>query len=330
MVPDQSQSYTPEAVRRCIEQLWSYNQDWLEYTRALRTSLRCLDLESPQPPFFLLLPGLCCQAAGGDPDRTIGVAAAWVLLYTAAHILDDLEDGETTCGASSAINVATGLIFTAIQSLAHSSHSDVTDQVLVGMTQDFACTILRMCGGQHADLVETPGSLENCWKIAEAKSGACFALACRAGARLAGAQDEVVEHYSQFGHHLGMMLQVCDDLEGIWSPAGGRSDLMAGKRTLPVVYALSVAPPTLQGQLLQCLQAAPRNSDAEAMARNLIEQTGAALYLGVEARCHYKQAQAALYAANPRESPRDQLVALLSKVLSPLAMDGKEAAPWPG
>jgi len=42
----------------------------------------------------------------------------------------------------------------------------------------------------------------------------------------------VIELYGQFGYHLGIVIQICDDLTGTWSPGGRRSDLAAGKRTL--------------------------------------------------------------------------------------------------
>jgi geranylgeranyl diphosphate synthase type I len=281
----------------------------------MRLALCPAGSEPAQSFSFLFLPALCCQAAGGDPDRTVGVAAAWVLLYTAAHILDELEDGEIARDASLNINAATGLIFTAFNALTHLQNLDIADRALLVVIEDFVSTPLRMCSGQHADLAMTALSLERGWKIAGAKSGAFFALACRAGACLANVEDRVVEYYSQFGYHLGMLVQICDDLQGMRLNAESCSDLAAGKRTLPMLYALSVTPPPIRERLWQALQAAPHDPAAEAVARQLIEEAGALLYLTVEASRHSKQAEAALYAAVPLQSPRDQLMALLNALM---------------
>jgi len=281
----------------------------------MRLALCPAGSEPSQSFSFLFLPALCCQAAGGDPCRTVGVAAAWVLLYTAAHILDDLEDGEIARDASLNINAATGLIFTAFNALTDLQNLDIADRTLLVVIEDFASTPLRMCNGQHADLAKTAVSLDRCWKIAGAKSGEFFALACRAGARLANVEDKVVEYYGRFGYHLGMIVQICDDLQGMRPHPESWSDLAAGKRTLPMLYALTVTPPPIRERLWQALQAAPHDPAAEVSARQLIEETGAVLYLAVEASRHSKQAEAALDAAVPLHSPRDQLMALLNALM---------------
>ena len=65
------------------------------------------------------LPGLCCQAAGGRAQLAEPVAAAWLLFYVAAHLMDDLEDQDNpdpwwrSLGPGAAINIATGLYFSA-------------------------------------------------------------------------------------------------------------------------------------------------------------------------------------------------------------------------
>ncbi|HET7089540.1 MAG TPA: polyprenyl synthetase family protein [Anaerolineae bacterium] len=314
-VPIQSQPYTREAVCSHIERWWSQQLSWPQYVQSLRLALFPSESESTSAIPFVFLPGLCCHASGGDPAQAVGAAAAWVLLYTAAHILDDLADGETAGASGPVINVATGLIFTAIRALIVPPCSRGVERTQAALIDDFTATAFRMCAGQHADLCAATDSLELGWKIAEAKSGACFALACRAGARLAGAPDEVVECYSQFGNHLGVLLQICDDLHGLWAPAGARSDLAMGKRTLPVVYALSVLPAEERETLLKDLDGAPQGPAAETRARKIIEQSGAAVYLAVEARRRSTQALACLDAARPSMAPRAWLSTFLTALL---------------
>jgi geranylgeranyl diphosphate synthase type I len=170
-----------------------------------------------------------------------------------------------------------------------------------------------MTAGQHNDLTLQEPSLEQCWQIAAAKSGAWFALACRSGARLATADTIRLERFREFGHHLGVLIQIRDDIDGLWSKDGSRSDLVNWPRwTLPVAYAMTVVGVAERDRLRHSLQAAPTDPDAEAMARHMIIEAGAVLYLAAEAHCHQRYAQKALLQASPPSAACDDLLALLS------------------
>lgn len=310
----ESVPYTSQAVYACLEQLWSDEKCWPQYAQAMQQNL-LLDIETEpaQSLSFLHLPGLCCQAAGGEPQQAVNVAVAWTLLYTAAHLLDNVEDGEVVGQAApTVINAATGLIFTAIRALSVPWAANVSDRVRIAIIEDFARTALQSGCGQHIDLVGSASSLDQCWKMVEAKSGACFALACRAGAMLARAPVETIEGYSQFGQHLGVVIQIANDLRGIRATNGERNDLTAGKRSLPVWYTLSVVSPETRARLLYYLQAAPHDPAAQALAQNLIEESGAALYFDVEIRRHYLQALTCLRQVDPQVGPSKQLAYLLN------------------
>ena len=164
------------------------------------------------------------------------MAAAWVLLYTAAHLFDSVQDDDPadlwwqSLGPGPAINVATGLLTSAWIVLGQLETQGAVARQLV---EDFQQTVLRMASGQHLDLTDPRLSLDTAWAIAEAKSGAFFALACRSGARLAGAPQHVTDHYGEYGFNLGLIVQIGDDLE----------DVQAGRSasTLPVAYSTEMA-----------------------------------------------------------------------------------------
>src|SRR3990172_4221676 len=65
------------------------------------------------------LPALCCQAVGGEAEWADGVTAAWLCFYQAAHLMDSIQDQDepedwwAEAGAGVALNVASGLFFTA-------------------------------------------------------------------------------------------------------------------------------------------------------------------------------------------------------------------------
>ncbi len=192
--------------------------------------------DSPPRHSWLALPGLCCQAAGGDPKDADNVAAAWVLLYTAAHLFDSVQDGDPAdpwwqaLGSGPAINVATGLLTSAWLVLAQ---LEIQRQVVQQLIQDFQQTVMHMASGQHLDLTDRRPSLRSAWAIAEAKSGAFFGLACRSGARLADAPRQVTDLYGEYGFNLGLIVQIGDDLE----------DVQAGRSAapLPVAYCREMA-----------------------------------------------------------------------------------------
>jgi geranylgeranyl diphosphate synthase type I len=264
---------------------------------------------------FLLLPVLCCQAAGGDENQATAVAAAWFLLYLAAKVLDDVEDEDALqgpwygIGIPEAINAATGLIFTSQLALTHLPRTGADRELTLSLIKDFNRTVLRMCAGQHADLTEASGlSLERYFSIAGAKSGEFFSLACRAGALLGTGE---VAPYSEFGYNLGVLIQICDDFEGVWNPKG-RSDLTAGKRTLPVIYALTVAPSGIRERLERLLIKATSQPKAEEEARGVITELGAPLYLLVEAQIRCQRAEAALCSTGSPSWAYRQLIALLN------------------
>jgi geranylgeranyl diphosphate synthase type I len=278
---------------------------------------------------YLELPGLCCEAAGGTRPRADSVAAAWVLLYQAAHLLDNVEDGDVDIAlpfaAGPKINIATGLLASAGLALCDLPDS-ASAQAIRG---DFHQSVLQMCAGQHLDLTAKTPALEQCWQIAEAKSGAFFALACRSGARLADDDCARTHLFGEFGRHLGVLVQIGDDIGGLWFVNGERSDLAADHRwTLPMAYAVSVIPEADGNRLQQLLSI--RNAgtlhessagqgrglrEAEDEIRRLVIEHGALLYLTIEAERRRQQAEAALLKTDPSPAARDELMAMLSATL---------------
>jgi len=272
---------------------------------------------------LLSLPGLCCEAAGSDRAQAAVIATAWRLLYEAAYWLDQVQDGEIQAdpasgqGPGPAINIAIGLMTSAGLALCALEEGAANFETARAIRSDFYRTGLKMCAGQHADLTVREPTLEHCWQIAEAKSGEFFALACRAGARLADDDAARLERFSKFGYQLGVLIQIGDDLSGLGPAAGERSDLATGQRwTLPVAYAMSVLPAREREQLRQQLKAAPTDVAAEAEVRRRLIESGAVLYLIVEAERHRRKAEAALLKAAPPSRARDELLTLLNEVAS--------------
>jgi geranylgeranyl diphosphate synthase type I len=245
------------------------------------------------------------------------VTAAWVLLYTAAHIMDSVEDGDppekwwADLGESGAINVATGLMATSsivLDNLRRTGPPETAASIAEGFHQ----AILQMGGGQHSDLTCDEPSPSECLKIAESKSGAFFALACWSGARLATSDLQIASYYECYGRHLGILVQINDDIDGVWGVDLARSDLRQPARwTLPIAYAMAVGSPEERFALHSRMSAARQDPQAVIGARNLIEDTGAALFLATLATKHTALAANALEKAHSASPARETLKALL-------------------
>lgn len=303
-----------------LSHIWEKSGAWPEFIETMRlASLSGADGQNRQLR-LAQLPAICHQGAGGDPQQAEELAAAWVLLYLAAHIMDGVQDGDPPLpwwaqhGPGMALNTATGLYFSASLLLSQMQSRPELGEGARIVAEDFYRRFLVMCSGQHADLVAPRPDLAQFWRMAEAKSGAFFAMACWGGARLAGASGEQLRAYEIFGTHLGLLVQIADELAEILPPAaGGAYGQLAGMgRSLPVLYALDVLTEADQKRLLVLLDAAPRDAAAAASALSMLDDCGAGKYIRTEQARHLYQAQHALQAANPAQPAFDELASILS------------------
>jgi geranylgeranyl pyrophosphate synthase len=271
---------------------------------------------------WALLPGLCCQASGGEPDLTAEVSAAWFLLYIAAHLVDSVEDRDQVDeikalgGPGSAINVANGLFLSASLVLNTLHDQDQTKIKAQELISDFYNTVLVMTSGQHVDINDHQLTLKQWWQVAEAKSGSFFSLACRCGAQLANDNPVKITGYSDYGFHLGMMLQIRDDIEDLkLFLESVESEVPVNlQRSLAVAYALEVLPEADKSQLKELTEI--RNHEPEMVNRfiDMLNQSGAGLYMLAEMERHYEMGMASLKNADPCSPAGEKLAALIREL----------------
>ena len=271
------------------------------------------------PGRWVGLPGLCCQAAGGRIESTVEISAAWMLLYTAAHVVDTVEDDDPDPlinklgGSGAAINTANGLFLSAISQLQSMHDNDIPEDLAVNITTDYLETILVMTSGQHLDLTVPQIDLNRWWQIAEAKSGGFFSLACRAGARLGTSDMQKVKSFSEYGFNLGLMLQILDDLEDfqLLLESKESASRITLDRSLAAAYASDVLPDTTKDELKQLVR--PGSSGAGELDKliEILDDCGAGLYMVAELEKHYDLGIACLSEADPLSPAGEELESMI-------------------
>ena len=304
-----------EEVNRLLENAFRRATGLGKYIDDLNLTLS-LNQAGPSNP-FLGLPSLCCEAVGGRPRRAIPVMAAWYALMLAARILDDLEDGESDgllwqkLGTPRTINVATGLILAAPLALLQLRDQGIEDDLVLELIQETQRAALRIGAGQQEDLVQVEDVDRN-WKMVEAKAGEPFALACRAGAMAGGGTPAQVARLGEFGQCLGVLMQIADDVSGFWQ-APDRSDLTAGRKTLPVAYALALTPPAQREGLRGVFRQAQHDAVVAAQAPHELADLGVLHILVIEAELWRQRAITSVEGLSATSPAKEQLLNLVEQ-----------------
>jgi geranylgeranyl diphosphate synthase type I len=253
---------------------------------------------------------LACRVAGGDPLRTLPLAAGIQLIHDFSLIHDDIEDQSATrrgrstlwelWGLAQGINAGDGMCVIAHLSLHRLVQLGVPAEVVLKALQRFDETILTLCEGQFLDL-----SYEGDLHISEAdylamisrKTAALVAAAAELGALVGGANAAMTRALFAFGQHLGIAFQMQDDILGVWGdPATtGKppaADLYRRKLSLPMIYALRTAE---QSERLTALYAKQHvDSDDVRQILAILEAAQARRYTEHLATSYHQAALAAL------------------------------------
>jgi heptaprenyl diphosphate synthase len=198
-----------------------------------------------------------CGATGAAHDDVVTGATAVELVHLGSLYHDDVIDEAQTRRGVESVNARWSNI-TAILAgdflLARAS--ELAASLGVEVAGLLARTIGELCRGQilelrHAFDVDRD---EAAYLGAIAgKTAALMATSCRVGAIVSGVDRPAVEALTAFGHHLGMVFQIVDDvldLSASDDQLGKRAgnDLYEGIYTLPVILAARRSP-ALRAQL---------------------------------------------------------------------------------
>lgn len=203
-----------------------------------------------------LLVLLTAQAAGGNWHNALPGAVAVELVHNFSLIHDDIEDNSplrrgrstlwTKWGIPQSINTGDAMF-----TLAHLALLNLEETTTPAITLQAASVLQQTClhltQGQHLDISyedEKALPIEAYWPMVRGKTAALISACTEIGALVAFADDDTRDAYRRFGRDLGLAFQVLDDILGIWGDAvkigkSNASDLVAGKKSLPVLYGLA-------------------------------------------------------------------------------------------
>ncbi|MFH8574327.1 polyprenyl synthetase family protein [Streptomyces sp. NPDC017993] len=202
----------------------------------------------------LRLPTLVLLSAdvnGDGWDGAVEAAAAWSLMGNHTLIHDDIMDRDshrrgrptlwTVFGTAAALQAGNALLALAIELLAEQSGPKIPTAI-----GRMGRTVQVMSAGQVADMdleARTEVALEESMAVVEAKACRVMSYACELGGLCAGAADDQIEALSAYGHHLGIVCQLQDDLEDLrptanWVDGLHGSDIRRRKKTPMLLAAL--------------------------------------------------------------------------------------------
>lgn len=202
-----------------------------------------------------LLVLLTAQAAGGDWRKALPAAVAVELLHNFSLVHDDIQDNSplrrnrptvwVKWGMPQAIN-AGDVLFTLAFLALHDLQACLPAADVLEANRMLKSTCLALTAGQYLDIsYETRPllAMEAYWPMIGGKTSALLACCCELGALVAGADPDRRAAFRGYGDALGLAFQVLDDWLGIWGDVAltgksAESDLVSGKKTLPVLYAL--------------------------------------------------------------------------------------------
>lgn len=191
---------------------------------------------------------LAAKLYGEVCPATLHAAVSLELLHNASLVHDDVVDESTERRGQLSVNA----IFNNKVAVLAGDFLLATSLVQVGLTRNHAIIdVVSLLGQDLADgeLLQLSNvsnlhfSEDVYYDVIRKKTAVLFAACTKAGALSVGADDEKAEFARLFGEYIGLCFQIKDDIfdysesKEIGKPTG--NDMLEGKLTLPVIYALN-------------------------------------------------------------------------------------------
>jgi len=235
-------------------------------------------------PILILL---TAKNFGAVSNVTQNAAVGLELLHTASLVHDDVVDesserrGQASVNASYdnkvAVLVGDYILSTALLRVSLTDNQRII-QILAELGRTLAAgEILQLSNIQNQEFSE-----DVYYQIIKNKTAALFEACSVIGALSANASEEAVSAAAKFGQNIGMIFQIRDDIfdyfdsKEIGKPTG--NDMVEGKLTLPVIYALNHTPYESMQTLARKVKAGTVNADEIAVLVEFTKEQGGIEY----------------------------------------------------
>ena len=218
---------------------------------------------------------------------TQNAAVGLELLHTASLVHDDVVDeskerrGQASVNATYDNKVAV-LVGDYILSTALLRVSLTDNQKIIQLLAELGRTLAAGEILQLSNISNQEISEDVYYQIINNKTAALFEACAKIGALSAGATDEEIAAAAKFGQNIGMIFQIRDDIfdyfdsKEIGKPTG--NDMVEGKLTLPVIYALNHSNYESMQTLARKVKAGTINADEIAVLVEFTKQQGGIEY----------------------------------------------------
>ena len=215
------------------------------------------------------LPWLVAKAVGDTHAGLLDIGAAIETVHNFTLVHDDIMDDDEIrrgrnavhieYGLPTAINAGDAMLAIAFERLVMAENLEPED--VAPLVNRIAWMVRRVSEGQQLD-IEFEDRLEvsedDYLEMIEGKTAVMFWICAEIGARISGADEEIVQLMADWGKNLGLCFQLMDDVIDVLSdsatlgkPAG--SDIAQGKRTLMIIHALRQEDGPVKDRLLAVL-----------------------------------------------------------------------------
>jgi heptaprenyl diphosphate synthase len=194
-----------------------------------------------------LLAQVAAELGGADVDDPVEAGAAVELIHLGSLYHDDvIDESESRRGTVSVNTNWSNTVAILAGDFLLARASEVAAPLGREAVELLARTYAALCEGQILELQLTDDldhPAERYYRVIELKTASLIRTSARLGAMAGGASPEVIEAASRWGHEVGLVFQMTDDVldliateDFLGKPAG--SDIGEGTFTLPVLYAL--------------------------------------------------------------------------------------------
>ena len=257
------------------------------------------------------LPWLVGKAVGDTHSGLFDIGAAIETVHNFTLVHDDIMDDDeirrgrnavhVEYGLPTAINAGDAMLAIAFERLVQAENLEPED--VAPLVNRIAWMVRRVSEGQQLDIEfedRLEVSEEDYLEMIEGKTAVMFWICAEIGARISGADEEVIQLMADWGKALGLCFQLMDDVidvlsdsETLGKPAG--SDIAQGKRTLMIIHALRQPDGPVKQRLLAVLGKG-ESVEPDALADGLaaLAELGSVDYARTMAEDFHRRAHACL------------------------------------